>query len=400
MKIKVIPEDFRVEEEALIKTSRQGKYSIYRLEKRNWSTLDLIDYLKRKYRLATIRYAGLKDRYAHSFQYVSIIGDGPPRIAEENFSLTFFGKSHEPVKRDLLLGNSFHIVLRDLKESDIPKIKPALEAVKKDGLPNYYDEQRFGSIRHRKGYFAQKLLLKHYNGALKLYMATPSAADDTPNREIKKFLAENWGNWEKCQTVKSHEFRPILNYLVKNPKDFKGAIRQTNRKILELLIVAYQSYLWNEILAELIRSLDLRFFSYPYLAGKFLFYQELPPKIKTYLLPLLIPTPSYRTFFKSEKIEKITGDVLWREGFVLKDLKIPIRVKGIFFKPFERKALVFPERLSVKEPKPDEFYKGKLKLELDFFLPKGSYATILVKRLQIAIEPMSAEITSDTNATV
>ena len=70
MKIKVIPEDFIVEEKVALKIEGQGKYSIYRLEKRNWSTLDLIDYLKRKYRLATIRYAGLKDRYAHSFQYI------------------------------------------------------------------------------------------------------------------------------------------------------------------------------------------------------------------------------------------------------------------------------------------------------------------------------------------
>ena len=96
MKIKVFPEDFQVVEKITIKTQPEGKYSIYRLEKRNWATLDLIDYLKRKHRLATIRYAGLKDRYASTTQYVSIIGEGPPKIIEENFSLTFIGKSEHP----------------------------------------------------------------------------------------------------------------------------------------------------------------------------------------------------------------------------------------------------------------------------------------------------------------
>ena len=385
MKIKVIPEDFRVEEKVTLEIGQHGKYSIYRLEKRNWSTLDIIDYLKRRYRLSTIRYAGLKDRYAQTFQYVSIIGDGPPKIAEENFSLTYLGKSEHPTARDYLLGNSFKITLRDLKESEIPKIKLTLEKIKRDGLPNYFDEQRFGSVRHHHGFFIQKLLQKHFNGALKLYMATPSGPDDTSTRSTKKFLAENWGDWERCRMVKNREFQPVINYLVKHPKDFKGAIRQINRKILELLIAAYQSFLWNEILIELLCSLNLKLYTYPYSAGNFLFYQTLPVSIKTFLASLSIPNPSPKTIFKNEPIEKITTDILTREGFVLKDLKMPIRVRGIFLKPFDRKALVFPEKLSYKEPAVDERYRGKLKLELAFFLPKGSYATILVKRLQIAI---------------
>ena len=295
------------------------------------------------------------------------------------------GKSEYPVTREYLFGNSFQVTLRDLKESEIPKIESTLEKIKKDGLPNYFDEQRFGSIRHRKGFLAQKVLLKHFNGALKLYVATPSPHDDTPTRNAKKFLAEHWGDWEQCQTIKYREFQPIINYLIKHPKDFKGAIRQTNRKILELLIVTYQSYLWNEILAELLRSLNLKLYPYPYLAGNLLFYQTLPSEVKNYLVSLLIPTPSPKVIFKDEKIEQITTEILGREGFVLKDLKMPLRVRGVFFKPFERKAIIFPEKLSIKEPMSDERYKGKLKLELNFNLSKGSYATILVKRLQVAI---------------
>jgi tRNA pseudouridine13 synthase len=390
MKIKVFPEDFRVDEKLTIETGSKGKFSIYRLEKRNWSTLDLVDYLKRNYSLSSLRYAGLKDRYAHSFQYVSILGEGPKKIAEKNFSLTFLGKSDQPVRRHLLIGNSFRIVLRDLTESDIPKIKSTLEIIKKEGLPNYFDEQRFGSIRHRRGFFAQKLILGHFNGALKLYLATPSGVDAAKTRENKKFLAEHWGDWKtvhcRPSTVNCSEFRPVLSYLVRHPKDFKGAVRQINRKLLEMFVVAYQSYLWNEILSELLRSFNLTLYHYPYLAGTLFFYQELPKSAKSYLTSLLIPTPSYKTSFQSEKIERITDEVLSREGLLLKSLKIPVRIKGIFFKTFLRRALVFPEKLSVQESAPDEFYEKKLKLGLAFFLPKGSYATILVKRLQVAIE--------------
>lgn len=255
-------------------------------------------------------------------------------------------------------------------------------------MPNYFDEQRFGSARHHHGFFTQKLLLKHFNGALKLYMATPAGPDDPSTRSTKKFLAENWGDWDCLKQSgfrPKHEFQPVVNHLVKHPKDFKGAIRQINRKILELLIAAYQSFLWNEILAEFLRSLNLKLYTYSYSAGNFLFYQNLPVSVRDELVSLSIPNPSPKTIFKNEKIEKITTDILAREGFRLKDLKMPIRVRGIFLKPFDRKALVFPEKLTYQEPVPDDRYKNKLKLELSFFLPKGSYATILVKRLQIAI---------------
>ena len=392
MKIKVIPEDFRVIEKINLSIKPQGRYSIYRLVKRNWSTLDLVDYLKRKYHLTTIRYAGLKDRYAYSVQYVSIIGNGPAEIKEENFSLHFIGKSDHPVTRDYLVGNSFHITLRDLTQDAIAQIKPVLELTKRDGLPNYYDEQRFGSIRHGKGFFTQKLLAKHFNGALKLYIATPAAIDDQKTRAVKNFLALHWGDWERLrqyttliQSQKTvRQFRPVLNYLTKHPNDLKGALCQINRPMLELLIVAYQSFLWNEILAELLNSLKLKLYRYPYLAGNFLFYHELPEAIRSYLAKLSIPAPSPKAIFPSEKIEQITNEILWREGLVLRDLKLPIRIRGVFFKPFDRKALVFPERLKIKDITEDERYPGRLKLELSFFLPKGSYATILVKRLQLA----------------
>ncbi|MBE3133128.1 MAG: tRNA pseudouridine(13) synthase TruD, partial [Acidobacteria bacterium] len=49
----------------------------------------------------------------------------------------------------------------------------------------------------------------------------------------------------------------------------------------------------------------------------------------------------------------------------------------------ERAAFVRPEDLAVAAAVEDELYPGKLKMRLDFFLPRGSYATLLVKRLGV-----------------
>jgi tRNA pseudouridine13 synthase len=65
-------------------------------------------------------------------------------------------------------------------------------------------------------------------------------------------------------------------------------------------------------------------------------------------------------------------------------LKLPLRIEGIFFKPYTRLGLVIPKRLQLSRPEPDELHKGKQKLELTFELPPGSYATILVRRLLLA----------------
>ena len=71
--------------------------------------------------------------------------------------------------------------------------------------------------------------------------------------------------------------------------------------------------------------------------------------------------------------------VLRDEGLSLPQLK----VKGMqkpFFSKGDRPACVRPEHLA-SEPGPDELNTGRRKLVLRFDLPRGSYATMLVKRV-------------------
>ncbi|MEK6636046.1 MAG: tRNA pseudouridine(13) synthase TruD, partial [Planctomycetota bacterium] len=58
------------------------------------------------------------------------------------------------------------------------------------------------------------------------------------------------------------------------------------------------------------------------------------------------------------------------------------KIRQAFFKGIERKAVVIPEELSV-DYSDDEIYTGREKLVLRFFLPRGSYGTMLIKRLFI-----------------
>lgn len=383
MKIKCQPDDFCVEEITNITFGKTGPYSIYKLEKRFWDTFDLLDYLSRKYKLKNIDRAGIKDRYSHSIQYLSIRGIKERVIEEKNFKLSFVGKSATPITLNSLVKNHFKITIRDLNQKETKYIQDNLESVKKYGFPNYYDEQRMGSARAKQGFIAQKLVLKHYNGALKLYLATPSGFDDSRTRKLKKYLFEHWGNWEDC--LKAHfelgQYRYPLLYLLAHPKDFKGAIKTVRRDLLEMFINAYQAYIWNETLKKLLEIRRIDYFPSKYSFGDLYFYNEITGENLKCLNETVITAPSYKSTFTDPKIKEAAEQVLSRDNLSLKDLKIQLNIKGLFFKPYERKAIVSPEDLKLEEISLDELYPGKYKLTLSFALPKGSYATILLKRI-------------------
>jgi tRNA pseudouridine13 synthase len=383
MKLKVRPDDFEVEELMRLTLRPRGRFAIYQLEKRLWNTLDALDLAARKYGLRNIRRGGLKDKYSHSTQYVSASGSGPSRIEEKNLKLRRIGFSDEPVSLDRMIGNRFRIVLRDVKPDELERIRTNLPGVREHGFPNYYDEQRFGSSRHGAGFIAHKLILGHFNGALKLYLATPSAFDDRRTREAKSYLQEHWGEWDNCQRHALPESARVIHYLAQYPKDFEGAIQEIRRDLLELFVVSYQSWLWNESLAQLIMSFGVPTRSVSYSEGELLFYTGLNPTAREFFNRHELPAASPQAEFTSERIERAVNAVLLREGLTLREMKLKLRIKGIFFKPFIRSGIVHPNRLHVSLPQPDELYPGRQQLELKFVLPPGSYATILVKRLTI-----------------
>ncbi|MEO0019773.1 MAG: tRNA pseudouridine(13) synthase TruD [candidate division WOR-3 bacterium] len=381
MKIKCRPEDFQVRELIRLKLQKTGRYSIYRLEKRYWNTLDVIREVERSYGLKGFSRAGLKDRYSFTVQYLSLLGKGPDRIIAPNYSLTRIGMSNEPILPRMVIGNRFNITLHALQESELSAITTTLPAIRSDGVANYYDEQRFGSARHKQGFIARKLIAGHYNGALKLFLATPGKGDDSKLRRRKKELLANWGNWERCLKIVPFEGKAAIAYLVKNPRDFEGAVKLLPKTLLELFIVAYQSWLWNRMLFKLLQEMGLKTIRIRYNLGEMAFYETLTSHQQDYLTHLPLPALGPKARFPDERIERIAQEVLKEEGLNLNQLKLRFRIKGLFFKPYERRAIFKPVQLKMMGPEPDELYPGKSKVRLSFILPPGSYATVLLKRL-------------------
>jgi tRNA pseudouridine13 synthase len=72
-------------------------------------------------------------------------------------------------------------------------------------------------------------------------------------------------------------------------------------------------------------------------------------------------------------------EVLAEEGLTLRQLRIK-GIRELFFSKGERAALCLPAGLEGRAES-DELHPGRQKLVLAFELPRGSYATLIVKRI-------------------
>jgi len=382
MKIKERLEDFVVSEIANIYPKGKGEYSLYMLKKFNISTWDTLGKIAKRLRISmdSIGYGGLKDKKAIAHQFVTIKNGPKKDIKEKDFELVYLGKTTKPMSKELLIGNKFEVVVRDFKVEE-KKFNEEIELVKKFGIANYFDEQRFGSIKNSKEFAVKEIILGNYEKALYLLLAEGSAVDIEKTRKLRDCLKKNWRNFEKCiDLAKVNWEKNLLKFLIEHKpskRTFKRALNLVDKEYLFFLGNAYQSYLWNEILKKVLTELNISYFEAPYLLGSFFFYKKVSEEKWKILKDLKLPLPTPKLQFK-EKVEKldlahIYDEICQKEG--LKNLKnLRTFVKGLIFKTYPRPAVIFPENIEWEK-------LDNSTVKLKFTLEKGAYATLVVKRL-------------------
>ena len=389
MKLKRLPEDFQVEELTGFAPDG-GPFALYRLTKRSLGTPEAVTAVLRRWNVPRRRvsYGGLKDRHAVTHQYLTIQG-GPRRdLSQNNLELAYQGQASRPFGPHDIAGNRFQITLRDLADLERRQIETRLEAVRREGLPNYFDDQRFGSVGHSGEFVARPWCLGDYERALWLALAEPNPHDRPGEREEKRLLREHWGDWSRCKELlaQSHR-RSVATYLADRPGDFRGAIARVRVDLRSLYLAAFQSYLWNELLAESLRR-QLRpeqLFTIETDAGAWPFYRALESGQLDGLRAATLPLPSARTRIEDPELRSLTDEVVGRAGLELRQLRVKYP-RDSFFSKGERPAAFFPAGLR-HQAGDDELHSGRSKLTLAFDLPRGCYATILVKRLTAAEPP-------------
>jgi tRNA pseudouridine13 synthase len=147
---RTVPEDFQVTENLGVEPSGAGEHVLLHVQKRGDNTVWLA---KRIARIAGVKpsdvgYCGLKDRHAVARQWFSVYmpkGDEPDwsELNSETVTLLDVTRHVKKLRRGAHKSNHFVISLRNI-EGDIDDLIQRLENVKRQGVPNYFGEQRFG----------------------------------------------------------------------------------------------------------------------------------------------------------------------------------------------------------------------------------------------------------------
>lgn len=300
------PEDFIVREiidkKFLQRFSRGGKkiteqsgYFLYKLRKENTTTKQAIGKIAKSLGIkeSDIGYAGLKDKFAVTEQYVTMKKDaGDLKIS--SISLEKIKPTNKFLSIGDLNGNEFVVMLHDTRFNS--KI---FDEIKSRPMPNYFGLQRFGMNRN--------------------------------NHVIGKYIIAR--NFDKALKTISNNSRRKYDKIYDVPKNE-----------LKFYIHSYQSWIFNEVLSEIIKKKktanEIKIVGCNAKLGK-----SFADNIISAIL----------------KKERITP-----EDFSLRDL-------GISCIGSLRKAFI-----SVTDI---EYRRSGDTLTMNFKLPKGSYATVLINEI-------------------
>ena len=384
MRLKTTPDDFRVRELLQWEEVPDGDFVVHKLHKEKLSTPEALTMLSRDADVerAKIAYAGLKDRQAVTDQFITI-----ERRAVElklaNLRVTPCGTTDKPITSKQSDGNAFTVVVRDLRPTEAATLRRSLPSLVKTGFPNYFDDQRFGSLRHGQGFPMQSVLHGNFERALQQLVAEPSPVAISGDVKLKKALQLRWGDWDACLRIaRGPAYEPLFGHLRDHPRDFRKALQFVPLRLRVIHAFAFQSFLWNRAVSNLLRvavrgAQRLRLST---VAGDLLAWKYLSPereeKLKVMRTPLFgIDGDGGSPPFKKAMVEELKRAELRRSDFV--DHEVP----GMIWKHEQRDAFVKPRDVSDVRLEPDEMNEGRVKATLQFSLPRGAYATMLIKRL-------------------
>jgi tRNA pseudouridine13 synthase len=381
LKIKSKPEDFLVEEIACLPLVKSGEFGVYRLHKKGWNTVELLKRISRELHvpLSLFYYGGRKDRHALTSQFITVKSSVRLDFKDKDHALEFIGFMERPMGPDLIQANKFKVTVRNLKRSQVEHAIRTVEKVALSGFPNYFDDQRFGCFDPRTGFLAEKLLKKEFSGALKSYLVSVYSEEPVQDKERKNLIFKHWKDWNRCLGyARSRTEVETFRHLIKHPKGLILPLRKIPHEELISHISAYQSFVWNGVLAEIIQSLSGKnILRYPGCAGDYIFPVDSDSGEAKFPSDLSIPTIPVKISVLSEPVKSAYAKLFERQG-IKTAMFNNLKVRQAYFKSFMRPAIVKPQYLSYYV-RDDDLYFAKDMITVNFQLPRGSFATMLLK---------------------
>ena len=163
------------------------------------------------------------------------------------------------------------------------------------------------------------------------------------NAEIGKLIIKR--DFKKAAEMIAETEDKVKEYLEENKTDYVGALRKLQIKVLKLYAHSYQSYMWNKTAEKAEEDKE-------------------------------IPIIGFDTETEDAKMKEMMKE----EGITYRDFIIK-QIPELSSEGGKRELFVKPTNFSITEKGEDELNENKKKIKLEFSLPKGSYATEVIRQL-------------------
>ncbi|HJS68307.1 MAG TPA: tRNA pseudouridine(13) synthase TruD, partial [Nitrososphaera sp.] len=359
------------------------RYPIYILEKRDIDSNHALFEIERECRIR-LRVMGIKDAKAVTTQYAGadrVTKNPPSELKSTHTRLTLKGFTKKPLGKEFLAGNRFEITIHQPRSQDLSGLVPEIGRI-----GNFYGLQRFGSERLVTHLVGREIVKRNFGRAVELLLSYTTEYDTPMSREIRSNSSDP-GSYRQVLRMLPRGMdieRQVLSALVAG-KDAISALRAVPITIRRLFVQAYQAYIFNRCLsAAIANGKDLL----QPAAGDLCFEMEGPatfgrvikfdPSSGAKAVPA-VRMAGYTFQPGKGRLENITKAILEEEGVAAKEFHVKemqeLSQQGGF-----RQAPLWCMDFSYRQGP----------LATSFKLPKGSYATTLLREIIKPEDPIKS----------
>ncbi|MCA9252740.1 MAG: tRNA pseudouridine(13) synthase TruD [Phycisphaerales bacterium] len=258
--IKEADEDFVVEEVPLYEPSGEGTHVFFEIEKKGLTTRDAIARVCRSVgcQRRDVGYAGLKDARGVTRQVLSVEHVDPEKVlaASADRVRVLWAKRHQnKLKIGHLSGNRFVIRIRGMQADSFERAEAIVARLAARGMPNYFGPQRFG-MRGTNALVGRAALLGDFERAINVLCGGP-ADDDSPGGKLARELFEqgDYAGSLKAWPGGHCTERALCRWMERGSLDWSKAWRSVDRAMRKLYVSAFQSELFNRVVAKRIERI-------------------------------------------------------------------------------------------------------------------------------------------------
>lgn len=383
-RIKQYAEDFRVDELPLYDPCGEGTHVYFRIEKRGIPTLVAVNRIARHMgvRASDIGAAGMKDARAITTQTLSLEHADAEKLAaytDHQLRVVWTGRHTNKLRTGHLAGNDFHIRIRGAGGAELEPAQAVLDVLSSRGVPNYFGAQRFGA-RGDTAALGEALIRNNLDEFIAIFLGRP-LDDDPPDCKGARD-AFDIGSLDRAMKRWPRHYADQRKALAAYKKKHRpgAAVAAIDKRMKRLYVSAFQSAIFNEILARRIDSMDRVFvgdLAKKTSTGGIFVVEDVDTeqqRADEFEISPTGPLPGYRCGLAEGRPGQIERDVLAERGVDTEQLRRTgtLKVKGT------RRALRFAlsnPRLSAGADKHGEY------IELAFGAPSGCYATVAVEEI-------------------